>query len=126
MLYERGLGMDISLAAEKMRVWFSFSLPNFNSCLKGPVRKVRPVRPKTVDPEKKKKKKNLRTERQSVEKDGNTQGFCLHVRDLQQRHLDNDRVIQVQIVDVPEPNSLNKFQQLGIKSPLLSMETSYD
>ena len=57
MLYERGLGMDISLAAEKMRVWFSFSLPNFNSCLKGPVRKVRPVRPKTVDPEKKKKKK---------------------------------------------------------------------
>ena len=26
---------------------------------------------------------------QSVEKDGNTQGFCLHVRDLQQKHLDS-------------------------------------
>jgi hypothetical protein len=26
---------------------------------------------------------------QSVEKDGDTQGFCLHVRDLQQKHLDS-------------------------------------
>ena len=44
---------------------------------------------------------------QSVEKDGNTQGFCLHVRDLQQKHLDSQAPASASIWAWIRRNSFN-------------------